>query len=164
MQPLWKHVLKLLSGFGSLMLSGYVLAQSARVIGHHLGLSGTVTGTTILSLATTLPEKFVAVLAGSRHQQGVLVANTVGSNIFLVTLCGGMLFIWGGVGDDGDGGDAGDSGEVKATFSLLEALVMWVSAAALFLVVVVGSRRWMGLVFICGYAGFLCLEFVQTKD
>ncbi|KUI59917.1 Sodium/calcium exchanger MaX1 [Cytospora mali] len=77
-KPLRRHVVKLLFGFGALVVSGYVLAQSARIIGDQLGLSGTVTGTTILSLATTLPEKFVAVLAGSRHQQGILVANTVG--------------------------------------------------------------------------------------
>lgn len=156
---LLKHVLKLLFGFGALLLSGYVLAQSAQTIGYQLGLSGTVTGTTILSLATTLPEKFVAVLAGSRHQQGILVANTVGSNIFLVTLCGGVLFIWGW----GDGGH-GDASEMKASFSLWEALVMWVSAAALFLVVILGGRRWMGLMFICGYMGFLYLEFVGAHN
>lgn len=154
-KPLRKHVLKLLFGLGSLILSGYVLAQSARIIGDQLGLSGTVTGATILSLATTLPEKLIAILAGSRHQQGILVANTVGSNIFLVTLCGGVLFIWGG---------GGDVGETKAKFSLSEAVVMLVSATALFLVVMVGGRRWMGLVFICGYVGFLCLELVRTND
>ncbi|KUI73880.1 Sodium/calcium exchanger MaX1 [Cytospora mali] len=129
-KPLRRHVMKLLFGFIALVVSGYVLAQSARIIGDQLGLSGTVTGTTILSLATTLPEKFVAVLAGSRHQHGILVANTVGSNIFLVTLCGGVLFIWAGAGDDG---------EMKAMFSLSEALMMWISAAALFLVVIVGA-------------------------
>lgn len=154
-KPLRKYVLNLLFGFGSLLLSGYVLAQSARIIGDQLGLSSTVTGTTILSLATTLPEKFVAILAGSRHQEGILVANTVGSNIFLVTLCGGVLFIWGG---------AGDIDETKAMFSLSESLVMWASAAALFLVVAVGGRRWMGLVFLCGYVGFLCFEFVGANN
>ena len=154
-RPLRKHVLKLLFGFCSLIVSGYVLAHSAGIIGRQLGLSGTVIGTTILSLATTLPEKFVAVLSGLRHQEGILVANTVGSNMFLVTLCGGVLFIW---------GVAGDASETKAMFSLSEALVMWASAAALFLVVVVGGRRWMGIVLICGYVGFLCLEFVQSDD
>lgn len=154
-KPLRKSVVKLLFGFGSLVLSGYVLAQSARVIGDQLGLSGTVTGTTILSLATTLPEKFVAVLAGSRHQQGILVANTVGSNIFLVTLCGGVLFICSGTGY---------VNEMKVMFSMSEALVVWLSAASLFLVVVVGGRRWMGLVLICGYVGFLYLEIVGTND
>lgn len=154
-KPLRKIVLNLLFGLGSLVLSGYVLAQSARIIGYQLGISGTVTGTTILSLATTLPEKLIAVLAGSRHQQGILVANTVGSNIFLVTLCAGVYFIWGG---------AGDVDEKSAEFGLSETVVMLVSTAALFLVVISGGRRWIGLVFLCGYVGFLCLEFVGTSD
>ncbi|KAK7747932.1 hypothetical protein SLS53_001184 [Cytospora paraplurivora] len=162
-KPLRKHVSKLLFGLGSLALSGYVLAHSARTIGDGLGLSGTVTGTTILSLATTLPEKLVAVLAGSRHQQGILVANAVGSNIFLVTLCGGVLFIWGAAGHAGDTANVGGGGgETRAIFSLGEALVMWASSAALFLVVVVGGRRWMGFVLICSYVGFLCLEVIRA--
>lgn len=44
-----------------------LLAQSSSRIDDSIGLSSTVTGTTIL--------------VGSRHQPGVLIANTVGSNL-----------------------------------------------------------------------------------
>ncbi|KAK3304477.1 uncharacterized protein B0T15DRAFT_503733 [Chaetomium strumarium] len=96
-RPLYRHILYLMLGLAALLLSSYILAHSASTIGRELSLSSTVVGTTILSLATTLPEKFVAVLGGIRHQPGILVANTVGSNIFLVTLCGGVLLLGGDV-------------------------------------------------------------------
>lgn len=49
-KPLWRHLLQLLMGLGSLLVSGYVIAYSANSLGMELGLSGTVVGTTILSL------------------------------------------------------------------------------------------------------------------
>lgn len=146
--------MELVLGLGLMVISGYVIATSAQVIGDQLGLSGTATGTTLLSLATTLPEKFVAVLAGSRHQPGILVANTVGSNIFLLTLCAGVLFAW----PVEDGGIDADFG-----FSTVEASAMLASAGGLLLVVVVGGRRWMGALMLVGYLVFLVLEVIDGR-
>lgn len=145
-EPMRRHLVQLLLGLFMLVVSGYVVARSASVIGDGLGLSGTVTGTTILSIATTLPEKFVAVMAGSRREPGLMVANTVGSNIFLMTLCGGILFIWGGK-------------DMRSHVSLNEALAMWASAGILLFVILVRAwRRIMGLVMLGGYVLFLALE------
>lgn len=52
-----------------------------------LDLSGTVLGVTVLSFATTLPKKFIAIVTGARGHDSVVVASTAGSNIFLLTLC-----------------------------------------------------------------------------
>ena len=49
-----------------------------------------------------------------------MVANTVGSNIFLSTLCGGVLFLW------------GDATQLQLSFTVFEALVMWLSAVVIF--------------------------------
>lgn len=136
-----------------MVLWGYVIASFAEVIGDQLGLSGTATGTTLLSLATTLPEKFVATMAGSRHQPGILVANTVGSNIFLLTLCAGVLFAW-PVKDSLDGGFG---------FTFVEAFAMLAAASGLLLVVLVGGRRWMGAVMLSGYLVFLVLEVIHGR-
>lgn len=150
-KPLLAHVSQLLLGLVMLLLSGYVIARSASLIGTKLGLTGTVTGTTILSIATTLPEKVVAVMAGARRQPGLMVANTVGSNIFLVTLCAGVIFVAGG-------------GEVDARHrvSLVESLALWVSAAMLLVVVLVPAGRLgrlgAGLVMLACYVLFLVLE------
>ncbi|KAK3397001.1 hypothetical protein B0T20DRAFT_247111 [Sordaria brevicollis] len=146
------HVFQLALGLAALLVSSYIIAHSASTIGHELALSGTVVGTTILSLATTLPEKFVAILGGARSQPGIMVANTVGSNIFLVTLCGGVLFIW------------GDAGQLQLGFTLFEATVMWLSAVVIFGIVLMGGRRWMGVVMIVGYVAFLVVEIMNGRD
>jgi Ca2+/Na+ antiporter len=50
-----------------------------------------------LSIATTLPEKLVAFKSGRKAEAGVLVANTVGSNVFLLTLVLGIVWVAKGV-------------------------------------------------------------------
>ncbi|KAL0471047.1 Sodium/calcium exchanger domain-containing protein [Neurospora intermedia] len=146
------HVFQLALGLAALLVSSYIIAHSASTIGHELALSGTVVGTTILSLATTLPERFVAILGGARHQPGIMVANTVGSNIFLVTLCGGVLFIW------------GDASQLQIGFTLFEATVMWLSAVVIFGIVMMGGRRWMGVVMLVGYVAFLVVEIINGRE
>lgn len=126
------HLIHLTLGLAALLISSYIVAHSAATIGRALGLSGTAVGTTILSLATTLPDKFVAVLGGVRQQPGILVANTVGSNIFLATLCGGVLFACGGQMVRGM-----DIGRVG-----FEMAVMWLSSASVLAIVVMGG--WVG--------------------
>ncbi|GAB1313101.1 hypothetical protein MFIFM68171_03311 [Madurella fahalii] len=150
-KPMHRHLLHLTVGVIALILSSYIIAHSASTIGAELSLSGTVVGTTIVSLATTIPEKFVAVLGGVRHQPEILVANTVGSNIFLFTLCGGILFL------------CGDASELELDLSLFEMLVTWLAAAVILGIVLVGGRRWMGGVMIALYLGFLVTEFVNGR-
>ncbi|KAK4242161.1 hypothetical protein C8A03DRAFT_40437 [Achaetomium macrosporum] len=150
-KPLYHHLLRLTLGLAALLLSTYILAHSASTIGRELSLSSTVVGTTILSLATTLPEKFVAVLGGVRHQPGILVANTVGSNIFLVTLCGGVLLL------------GGDATVIEKGFTAFELMVMWLSAVAILGVVLVKGGRWMGGVLLGLYVAFLVAEFVTGR-
>jgi Ca2+/Na+ antiporter len=150
-KPLRAHIIKLVLGLGSLLVASYIIAHSAASIGGELGLSGTVIGTTILSLATTLPEKFVAVMGGVRHQPGIMVANTVGSNIFLVTLCGGILFL------------GGDAEQLQLGFGILEASVMLGSAVMILLIVLGGGKRWMGGVMLCLYVAFLVTEFMSGR-
>ena len=68
-------------------ISGYVLSHSAAVVADAFDLSGTVIGATVLSFATTLPEKFVAITSSAQGHSGIVVASTAGRNIFLLTLC-----------------------------------------------------------------------------
>ncbi|KAJ5733940.1 hypothetical protein N7493_002726 [Penicillium malachiteum] len=92
---LYQHVFHLFFGLLALSLSGYILAHSAGAIADALQLSGTVFGLTVIAFATTLQEKFISVLSGVRGQGGVVVATTAGSNIFLLTLCVGVVAISG---------------------------------------------------------------------
>lgn len=146
------HIYQLVLGFASLSVSGYILSHSASSIADSFGLSGTVVGLTILSFATTLPEKLVAVLSGSRGHAGVMVASTAGSNIFLLTLCMGVIAVSGTAEENSRDG-----------FAVFELGVAWVSSALLFGIVMMGLGRPAGVVLIAAYVAFLVLEFTVYR-
>jgi Ca2+/Na+ antiporter len=145
------HVIQLILGFLALSLSGYVLSHSAAFLADSLNLSGTVLGVTILSFATTLPEKFLAVMSGVRGHGGIVVANTAGSNIFLLTLCLGITFL------------AGNQDDLTGSFEPFEILVTWATSAIFFLIVFLGSNRWVGALLLVLYIAFLVLEFTVFR-
>lgn len=94
------HIAMLFVGFASMTVSAFVLSHSAATILDQLGVSEMLFGMIVLSLATTLPEKIVAVASGLRGQPEIMVANTVGSNIFLLTLCLGIVWLAGAESND----------------------------------------------------------------
>lgn len=147
------HIGFLVFGFLAIVLSSYVLSHAASNLVDEIGISDVLFGVVILSIATTLPEKFVAVISGYRGHGGILVANTVGSNIFLLSLCMGVLWV-------STGGDF-DQGSVNAA----ELGVMLGATAAMTLVVWCGSRwsRWLGCLMLLGYIVFLVLEFTVIR-
>lgn len=147
-RPLLTHILQLVLGFLALSLAGYILSHSATSIASELHLSGTIFGLTILAFATTLPEKFLAVIGASRGHSGIVVANTVGSNIFLLTLCLGVVYV------------SGDEVRTIAPFELAVALGSVVALAG---VVFLGARRWMGAGLLVAYVVFLGLEFTMFR-
>lgn len=144
------HVFQLILGFLALSLSGYVLSHSATSIAAELNISGTVYGITILAFATTLPEKFIAVIGASRGHSGIVVANTAGSNIFLLTLCLGVVYVSGSPNESG-------------TITPFELAVALASVVALAVIVFFGARRWMGAALLVGYVVFFVLEFTVFR-
>ena len=145
-KSLTSHVLRLFLGFIAVTVSGFVLSHSIGNLGDELGLSGNVVGITFLSLATTLPEKFISVMSGVKGQGGIVVANTAGSNIFLLTLCAGILFI------------GGDKSLIEKSFHFAEVGVMWASAVALTACVFIGADRRVGMAMLALYVLFLVGE------
>jgi hypothetical protein len=145
-KPTRHHVLKLFVGLAALLLASYVVSRSAAAIGTELSLPDTVVGTTLVSFATSIPEKFVAVMGGIKKQPGIMIANTVGSNIFLVTLCGGILFL------------GGDLQEIQEAFTATEALVMWAAAGLMCGIVLSGANKWVGAAMLCCYVAFFVFE------
>lgn len=144
------HVVKLITGFIALSVSGYLLSHSSKTLAEGFHISETAFGATLLSLATTLPEKFIAILSGFRGREGIVVANTVGSNIFLLTLCLGVAIL----SFDGVDGRASYFHEVGW---------MWASSAGLTLVILLGSHRMLGVVSLAAYVAFLVLEFTVYR-
>ena len=142
------HIALLLLGFIAICLSGYVLSHASTTISDEIGTSDVLFGVVILSVATTLPEKFIAVLSGFRGHTDILVANTVGSNIFLLALCMGIVWVI-------TAGDF-DAGSVNAA----EVGVMMVSTLALTATVWFRAKwiRWIGGTMLVAYMVFLVLE------
>lgn len=143
------HLALLMVGILAVVLSAYVLSNAASTLVNEFGISDIVFGVVILSLATTVPEKFIAVVSGFRGQMGIMVANTVGSNIFLLSLCVGVLWV-------STGGNY-NQGSVKPA----ELGVMFGSAVVMNLTVWFGSpwARWIGAGMLVAYVAFLVLEF-----
>ncbi|CAD0107146.1 unnamed protein product [Aureobasidium uvarum] len=143
------HTAVLLFGSLAILLSSFVLSNASSSIAEESGMSEVLFGVVFLSIATTLPEKFIAVMSGSRNRTGILVVNTVGSNIFLLTLCMGVL--WASTAGDYDGG----------TVDVIELGVLLGSSLFMTLVVWFGGHwsRYAGLVMLVGYLAFLVLEF-----
>lgn len=143
------HALYLLFGFLAICLAGYVLSQAATNITDALGMSDVLFSVVILAIATTLPEKFIAVMSGFRGHPGILVANCAGSNIFLLSLCCGIIMV----------GTRGDLD--KGTMTITELSVLWLSTVAFTATVWFGGSyaRWIGGAMLGSYVGFIILEF-----
>jgi len=110
---------------------------------------------TVLAFATTLPEKLHSTLSGVRGHSGMLVATTAGSNIFLLTLCLGILFISRGEGDD--------SKELGQMLLAFEVWTAWGCSFLLVVIVFVGGRRWMGPLLLGFYVAFIGAEFTSFR-
>ncbi|KAI9048611.1 hypothetical protein LZ554_007443 [Drepanopeziza brunnea f. sp. 'monogermtubi'] len=146
------HLTHLTLGFLALSLSGYILSHSVTTLSAELSLSSTVLGITLLSFATTLPEKLVSIMSAKRGESGIVVANTAGSNIFLVTLCAGVLYL------------TGDVASLRGSVTPFEVGCMWASSVVLFSIVMFGGRRWMGWALFAAYIVFIICEFTIRRD
>jgi Ca2+/Na+ antiporter len=148
------HLFYLSFGALAICLAGYVLSHAATIITDELGLSDVLFGVAILALATTLPEKLVAATSGHRGHAGILVANTTGSNIFLLSLCSGIVML--------DTSGTFQQGSVK----IAELGVLWGSTLAFTATIWFGGRfcRGIGLGMLIAYIVFIILEFTVIHD
>jgi Ca2+/Na+ antiporter len=138
-----------LLGFLAICLAGYVLSHAATTITDEFGISDVLFGIVVLAIATTLPEKFVAVMSGHRGHAGILVANTAGSNIFLLALCSGIVML-------------DTSGKLeRGNVNVAELGVLWGSTVAFTATVWFDGRfcRRIGFGMLIAYVTFIVLEF-----
>jgi Ca2+/Na+ antiporter len=151
------HLFHLIFGFLSLLLSAYVLTHAATSLVDQLHLSDAVFGMIVLSIATTLPEKLIAVVSGLRGQTGIMVANTAGSNIFLLTLCLGIVWV-------SPGGN--DRAEQRATISATELIVLLASSALMGIAVFTRGKvaKGLGLGLLVAYVAFFVVEVILIRD
>jgi Ca2+/Na+ antiporter len=154
-----------------LSISGYLLASTTSNLAILLGLYQSTAGLTILSIATTLPEKLVAFKAGMKKQSGVLIANTVGSCVFLGTLVLGIVYlVRGEAAYENDKmslrsfSSMGEVGVVEGKAELLDVSVVLASAVILWAIVWYGKfKRWFGVAMLVGYVVYMVSVVMRLK-
>ena len=85
-EPLWKHVVFLVSGCFGLIFGSKWLLEAAINIAADAGVSAFVIGVTVLAFGTSVPELAASGIAAYRKQTDIAVGNLIGSNIFNI-LC-----------------------------------------------------------------------------
>lgn len=73
-----------------LFLGGRLTVDSSTQIAESLGLSETLIGLTVVSLATTMPELITSVMAALKKEPDIVLGNCIGSNIFNILLVLGL--------------------------------------------------------------------------
>ena len=89
-------------------------------------------------------------MSSHRGRAGVLVANTAGSNIFLLTLCSGIVML------------VSKGSFPHGNVGLFELQLLWGSTAAFTATIWCGGRfcRWIGIVMLMVYITFVVFEFM----
>lgn len=87
------QIASLVAGLIAVSLGAYLIVEPAVYFARALGISETIIGLTIVSIGTTLPDKAISLIGGLKQQGGIVVANAVGSNIFVLTLVLGLSAI-----------------------------------------------------------------------
>ena len=147
-RPALAQLFFIIVGLGLISLGAWLVVEPAVYVAHALGLSETVIGLTIVAIGTTLPDKAISLVGGLKNQGGLVAANAVGSNIFLLTLVLGLAAFAGPVSAAGP----------TLTFAVP---VMLGSAALLCLLLFRANLHWRtGLCLLLFYAGYLAAQFV----
>lgn len=147
-----KTYINLLTIIISLVLTsfgGWLIIESSIYFAKLAGISETVTGLTIVSIGTTLPDKIVSIKAALKGSGGILIANTVGSNIFLITLVLGISFITGLT-------------VIDSKILYFDILVMLGSSAIFFLIIIYGKLyKWIGIILILLYILYIISQYLN---
>jgi Ca2+/Na+ antiporter len=146
-----------------LSLSGYLLSSTTSSLADLLHLSQSTLGLTLLSIATTLPEKLVAYKSGRKSQTGVLIANTVGSNVFLGTLVLGVVWTASSGMPFTQGHVHGEKAALKGLrWIWIDVAVVLASSGWLWLIVWFGAfKRWIGIGMLIAYVVYIVSIFLR---
>lgn len=147
-RPAPAQVFFLALGLGLISLGAWLVVEPAVYFAHALGIPETIIGLTIVAIGTTLPDKAISLVGGLKGQGGIVAANAVGSNIFLLTLVLGLSALAAPVVAD------------RQTL-LFDVPVMLGSALLLCLLFFRRRLHWRtGLLLLLLYAGYLAYQYL----
>jgi len=143
LRSVWFDLAFIIGGLVLLVFGSRFLVLGAVDIAISFGVSEAVIGLTIVSIGTSLPELTACLVAAFRKEPDIALGNIIGSNIFNIF---GILGI-----------AAMAEPMVSPGISFFDIGVMFAFAAALvpFLWSGMILKRWEGIVFFSGYAGYI---------
>lgn len=141
-----------LLGFVLLIKGGDWFVDGSVGIAHRFHLPELLIGATIVSIGTTLPEVMVSSQAALEANAGISYGNAIGSVICNTSLIAALTV-------------AIRPGEVDPkTFRLPTAFFFFAAISYAVIAWVLGRfERWMGMVYLCIFAGYMILTTVQMK-
>lgn len=75
---------------GAIVLGAELVVEATVRAGRAFGIPEVVLGATVLAFGTTLPDQAIALVGGLKGRAGVVTANALGSNIFVLLLVTGL--------------------------------------------------------------------------
>jgi Ca2+/Na+ antiporter len=148
------NIVRVIVGLIALSISSFVMSHSTSSLATTFSVSAALLGATVLSLCTALLPKIIRrVQSGVHSPRATVLASTIASNIFLLTLCTGVIFVANPEGNK----------ELAASVITFEIWSAWVSSIALMFIVWIWARKWMGGLLLGFYAAFIGSEFIYYK-
>ncbi len=145
--PAWKTIAFLLIGLIGLPLGGGLLVDNGAAIARQLHVREEVIGLTLIAFGTSLPELATTVSGALRREQGIVIGNILGSNLFNLLAVGAAIGLFGGA-----------SGVAFDKFALMQDVPVMIAAALLIAGVVylrANIGRTLGLIFVVGYLAYM---------
>lgn len=108
----------ILVGLAGIIFGSNLVVNSASEIARVLGVSERIIAMTIIALGTSLPELITTIIASKKDQQGLLIGNAIGSNLFNICFALGLpILIFGTLS--------------VANFKIFDVIVMLIAAIIL---------------------------------
>ncbi|MBR0207952.1 MAG: calcium/sodium antiporter [Oscillospiraceae bacterium] len=145
-------VLLFLLGFALLIKGGDWFVDGSVGIAHRFHLPELLIGATVVSIGTTLPEVMVSSQAAIEGNAGISYGNAIGSVICNTSLIAALTV-------------AIRPGKVDPKTFRLPTLFFFLAAISYAVVAWTAGRfaRWMGIVYLCVFVGYMILSTLQMK-
>ena len=116
---MWLSVIMTLGGLIGVVLGSNIVINNATEIATAFGISERIIAMTIIAMGTSLPELMATIAAAKKNEQGLLIGNAIGSNVFNICLALGLpITMYGALN--------------VMNFRIFDLVVMVVAAIALF--------------------------------
>ena len=125
-----------------IIFGSQITVNSATEIARFFGASERFIGLTVVALGTSLPELFTSVTAAKKGNADIAIGNIVGSNIFNILFIVGISGLITTI-------PFASSFIIDTIISIGASVLLW-----MFCLISKGLRRYAGIIFLAGYAGY----------